>query len=615
MAEQKFTTLKSTKWKELKLTKDEWDRGYPFKVEWIEATGNTYVYNKKGESLGIFSGFWNIRFYTEVVAPIVPPKVIEEETIAFWMGKGYNWDEATRISTWVKLNKMTPSPETIKEIIKVVYVYKVLPKPPTALRKENYDLYEELDKTLAAKDVSGVLGVLRKMLVRENSPAAVLAIVLAVTGITALITGIIGTYNFAPFMMEEALQTIDMAIYQSSKDKNWDLMAKALAKKKELLHKTWLEELQAKTPFLNVWAAQQKFFEASQIKYETDVESLKRKELSTWVNPDVDLDKVVAAIERGEDPTPYLPSTQPVIIPEIISGEVTGVIDGDTIDVKDMRGYTYRVRLIGIDAPEFKTTEGKASAKFLTDQIHGKRVNVKVDPNNQKDEYDRVLGVVFKDDVDINRRILQEGYAGYYFIGSSKYYSDDDYREATKRRGKVSITSKPTYCKIYLDQNDTLKLTTETLELTEGAYLIGVTKEGYVAKSELVTIIPAKTIEVRFELEKTGLVPVPVEEVPIVPPVEVPPEVPAVVKPKVYVAKGKYGFSVDTTPDLALVYYNNRKRKYAADRTYITATQSGTVVVRMEGYEDVTFEISLIEKDVKFYKVDLTTGTWEEVRV
>jgi len=537
MIEKKFVNPSATRTFDLKLSKTEWEEGYPFSVKWYSTY--TGAYSKAGFKYWEREGTWNVRFYCEEIEappeaksfirvnseypPGTPYEVsvyIDGKNVGSTGADGIRTFEVTPGEHRVVVTSTDPAyGDQVKVgsigegvtldmffvVKKAEYKYKVLPKPPAALKKENYDLYEELDRELAAKNISGVLSILRKMLDRENSPTPVLAIILAVTSIVAIILEAIGTYNFASFMMEEALQTIDMAIYQASKDGNWDLMAKALAKKNELLDITWLEALQAKVPFLNVAAAQQKFFETSQIKYQIDLESWKRKEEASTVNTNVNLELAAKMIEEGKDPYQYLPTAETVSIPEVISGEVVSVIDGDTIEVKDMLGHVFRVRLIGIDAPEFKTTEGKASGKFLTDQIHAKRVNVKVDPNNQKDEYGRVLGTVFLNSTDINKLMLTKGYANYYFIGSSKYYSDDDYKEAAKRRGKVTITSKPTYCKIWLDQKDTLKLTTQTFELPEGTYVIGASKEGYRAETQTITVIPDETVEIRFELEATGL--------------------------------------------------------------------------------------------------------------
>jgi len=53
----------------------------------------------------------------ETAAPPTPPKPPAEETTIFWQEKGYSLDEAFMIADWVRVNKMTPTPEKINEII------------------------------------------------------------------------------------------------------------------------------------------------------------------------------------------------------------------------------------------------------------------------------------------------------------------------------------------------------------------------------------------------------------------------------------------------------------------------------------------------------------------
>lgn len=496
--------------------------GYLPELGWFP---HTKTFEKPGTYVVLIKAFQSdgkvAQINLKVDTTVVAPPVIPQETIAFWMEKGYNWDEANKIVVWVKFNKMTPTPEQIKEILKILYDYNVLPPPPTDWTEKGVQLYQQLDAAMDQDNKVEGWRILREMAKTEMSPIVVLAALAAIVKVVTLLVTWLGSIAFAEFLMEETLQALDFAIFQASEREDWVAMGKLLAMKKEVLDKTLWENIISVIPGVNIIAAAWKFFDASKLKYEIDKKHWEEQIEATVVNPDISISEAAAAIERGEDPTQYLPSSEPVTIPEVISGEVTAVVDGDTIEVTDMLGNVFRIRLIGIDAPEFKTTAGKASGKFLTDQIHGKRVEVKVDPNNKKDKYDRVLGVVFLGSVDINRRMLEEGHANYYFIGSSKYYSDDDYKDAAKRRGKVKVYSKPTYCKIWIDQVDTGKLAIETFDLAEGTYVIGCSKEGYIAKSETVTVVPDELLELRFELKATGLG----EEEPEVPPDEVPEKV------------------------------------------------------------------------------------------
>ena len=408
----------------------------------------------------------------------------------------------------------TPPPEP-------VYTYKILPPPPSQLHDEGITLYQQLDKFIFEGSIDGIMEVLRKMAVTEQSPATVLAIIMAVSGIVGILITVIGSYPFAKFLLEEALQTLDFAIYTARENGDWEGMAKAIAKKDELLQVTGWEKVWAAIPFANTLQAAQEYFEASKVKQEVDKRDLDKKLKEAGFNPNVDLDKAVEAIEKGEDPTPYLPSTQKATLAEQISGSVTGVVDGDTIDVRDIDGFVYKVRLIGIDAPEGNTIAGKDSTKYLTDRVWGKQVSLFIDKTNQYDKYGRVLAVVKLNGIDVNKELISEGKANYYFMGSSKWFNEQDYMGAAKRYGKVKVYSKPTYCKIYIDGVDTGKIAIETFDLEVGTYIVGCSKEGYRAETQTVEIKEGETIEVRFELTATGLGD---EEKPPTPPTEEPPE-------------------------------------------------------------------------------------------
>jgi endonuclease YncB( thermonuclease family) len=59
-----------------------------------------------------------------------------------------------------------------------------------------------------------------------------------------------------------------------------------------------------------------------------------------------------------------------------LKGRVTNVIDGDTMTVLDAKRQTYRVRLLGVDAPESAQPYGSDAKKTLAGQIMEKEVVV-----------------------------------------------------------------------------------------------------------------------------------------------------------------------------------------------------------------------------------------------
>ena len=93
------------------------------------------------------------------------------------------------------------------------------------------------------------------------------------------------------------------------------------------------------------------------------------------------------------------------------SGEVVGVLDGDTIEVMN-NGKAERVRLYGIDCPEkgqpygHRAKQATSALIFLVDvtlQIHG------------KDKYGRILAdVLLADESNVNHTLVQEGWCWWY---------------------------------------------------------------------------------------------------------------------------------------------------------------------------------------------------------
>lgn len=94
---------------------------------------------------------------------------------------------------------------------------------------------------------------------------------------------------------------------------------------------------------------------------------------------------------------------------------VTKVIDGDTIEVS-IDGETKRVRYIGIDTPEIgnsgRSDECYANEATKRNQelVSGKLVQLEKDIS-ETDKYGRLLRYVYVDDVLVNLRLVEEGYA------------------------------------------------------------------------------------------------------------------------------------------------------------------------------------------------------------
>lgn len=103
----------------------------------------------------------------------------------------------------------------------------------------------------------------------------------------------------------------------------------------------------------------------------------------------------------------------------VYDAEVTSVYDGDTITVDVDLGFSVwlkgeNIRLFGIDAPEVRgasRTQGIKSRDWLRAQIsNGKQILIQTYKDDQ-DKYGRYLATLYIDGVDINKLMIEQGYA------------------------------------------------------------------------------------------------------------------------------------------------------------------------------------------------------------
>ncbi|MDF7671452.1 thermonuclease family protein [Orbaceae bacterium ESL0721] len=92
-------------------------------------------------------------------------------------------------------------------------------------------------------------------------------------------------------------------------------------------------------------------------------------------------------------------------------GKVVKVIDGDTVDILTSKKEKIRVRLTDIDAPERSQPYGGKAKNKLAQLIAGQHVFVK---ESKKDIYRRTLGTIFYNNVNINAKMVETGYAWAY---------------------------------------------------------------------------------------------------------------------------------------------------------------------------------------------------------
>ena len=93
---------------------------------------------------------------------------------------------------------------------------------------------------------------------------------------------------------------------------------------------------------------------------------------------------------------------------EIFTGQVVGVIDGDTIEVL-YDDQTERIRLNGIDCPGKGQPYRRKAKQFTSSLVFGKQVIIQ--PYKQ-DRHGRTVADVFVDETNVSRELLRVGWRG-----------------------------------------------------------------------------------------------------------------------------------------------------------------------------------------------------------
>jgi len=114
----------------------------------------------------------------------------------------------------------------------------------------------------------------------------------------------------------------------------------------------------------------------------------------------------------------FLATFSPLSADDSVEGQVTRIIDGDSILVTDSKSVEYEVQLEGIDAPELKQDFGKESTEGLTKLLKGKTVRLTW---KSIDNFDRLLAQVYDGEKHINMEMIKSGMAWHF-----KRYNKDE---------------------------------------------------------------------------------------------------------------------------------------------------------------------------------------------
>ena len=86
------------------------------------------------------------------------------------------------------------------------------------------------------------------------------------------------------------------------------------------------------------------------------------------------------------------------------------ISDGDTLRVT-LQGKPYKIRLHGIDTPEYDQPFGDAAKRALQDLVYNKEITIK---KRDEDQYGRLVAIVYADGENVNLQLVEDGYAWWY---------------------------------------------------------------------------------------------------------------------------------------------------------------------------------------------------------
>jgi endonuclease YncB( thermonuclease family) len=113
------------------------------------------------------------------------------------------------------------------------------------------------------------------------------------------------------------------------------------------------------------------------------------------------------------------------------SGQVVGVLDGDTIEVLH-NTRAERIRLNGIDCPEKGQAYGKRAKQAASKLVFGKEVTLQT---YGKDKYGRTIAdVLLSDGTNVNQELVKNGWCWWY----PKYAPENVILAELQRRARRS---------------------------------------------------------------------------------------------------------------------------------------------------------------------------------
>ncbi len=99
------------------------------------------------------------------------------------------------------------------------------------------------------------------------------------------------------------------------------------------------------------------------------------------------------------------------------AGKCVEVIDGNTIQVYGIG----RVQLTQVDTPNKDEAGFGDAKKFVEDECLGKTVYLDIDDMQPKDKYGRILAIVYSENTDINKELIDNNLANISYFKPSEF--------------------------------------------------------------------------------------------------------------------------------------------------------------------------------------------------
>ena len=133
------------------------------------------------------------------------------------------------------------------------------------------------------------------------------------------------------------------------------------------------------------------------------------------------LNQIFGNNDKKEESEPTLP--KPTLSDEIeLAGKINHVVDGDTLDINDIR-----IRLSLVDTPERGDPGFKEATQFVVKLCLGENAEVDMDDGQRRGSFGREIGVVYCDGKNLNEQLMDNnlGIIDTRFCEKSEFSNDN----------------------------------------------------------------------------------------------------------------------------------------------------------------------------------------------